>query len=92
MDVPLMDLSPLPALTISTSSDEVAIEAVKNVGRRFQSDAPEHRMSVLQDIERGTRIEIEETLGFALDRARSFDLSVPTLELCLGLLRVGRSD
>lgn len=91
MDVPLMDLSPLPALTITNSSDEAAIEAVKNVGRRFQADAPEHRMSVLQDIERGTRIEIEETLGFALDRARSFGLSVPTLEFCVGLLRVGRT-
>lgn len=91
MNVPLMDLSPLPALTITNSSDEVAIEAVKSVGRRFQTDAPDHRMSVLQDVERGTRIEIEETLGFALDRARSFGLSVPTLELCLGLLRVGRS-
>ncbi len=92
MEVPLMDLSPLPALTITNSSDEAATEAVKNVGRRFQADAPEHRMSVLQDIERGTRIEIEETLGFALDRARSFGLSVPTLELCVSLLRVGRTS
>ena len=91
MDVPLMDLSPLPALTISKSSDEVAIEAVLDVGRRFKNDAPEHRMSVLQDVERGTRLEIEETLGFALDKARAFGLAVPTLELCLALLRVGRS-
>lgn len=92
MNIPLMDLSPLPALTISNVSDESAIAAVQEVGRRFHDDAPEHRMSTLQDIERGTRVEIEETLGFALDRARSFGLAVPTLELCLGLLRVGKNS
>ncbi len=90
LGVPLMDLSPLPASTIVSASDADAIAAVQDVGRRFQANAPEHRMSTLQDIERGTRIEIEETLGFALRRGREFGLSMPTLELSFEFLKVGR--
>ena len=90
LDVPLMDLSPLPAQKIITSSDHDAIAAVQEVGRRFQTNAPEHRMSTLQDIDRGTRLEIEETLGFAVSRAKELGLSMPTLELCYGILKVGR--
>jgi 2-dehydropantoate 2-reductase len=90
LGVPLMDLSPLPASTIVSASDADAIAAVQDVGRRFQANAPEHRMSTLQDIERGTRIEIEETLGFALRRGRELGLSMPTLELSFEFLKVGR--
>jgi 2-dehydropantoate 2-reductase len=90
LGVPLMDLSPLPALTIVSASDREAIAAVQEVGRRFQANAPDHRMSTLQDIERGTRIEIEETLGFALRRGRELGLSMPTLELSFEFLKVGR--
>ncbi len=90
LKIPLMDLSPLPAATIVCASDRDAIAAVQEVGRRFQSNAPEHRMSTLQDIERGTRIEIEETLGFAVRRGKELGLSMPTLELCFEFLKVGR--
>jgi 2-dehydropantoate 2-reductase len=90
LNIALMDLSPLPALTIVTSSDTSAIAAVQEVGRRFQENAAEHRMSTLQDIDRGTSIEIEETLGFAVARGKELGVPMPTLELCYGLLKVGR--
>lgn len=88
--VPLMDLSPLPASTIVAASDAQAVAAVQEVGQRFKANAPEHRMSTLQDIERGTRIEIEETLGFALRRGRELGLAMPTMELSYEFLKVGR--
>lgn len=90
LNVPLMDLSPLPASSIVSSADRDAVAAVQEVGRAFQANAPEHRMSTLQDIDRGTAIEIEETLGFAVRRAKELGLQMPTLDLCYGLLKVGR--
>jgi 2-dehydropantoate 2-reductase len=91
LKVPLMDLSPLPAQTLVQSSDRDAIAAVQEIGRRFQTNAPEHRMSTLQDIDRGTALEIEETLGFAVRRGRELSLQMPTLDLAYGFLKVGRS-
>lgn len=90
MKIPLMDLSPLPAKLIAESSDEAAIQAVKEVGQRFEANAPEHRMSTLQDIDRGTPLEIDETLGFALRRGRELGIEMPTLELSYRLIRAGR--
>jgi 2-dehydropantoate 2-reductase len=90
LKIELMDLSPLPAKLIAESSDEQAIRAVQEIGHRFQANAPEHRMSTLQDIDRGTPLEIDETLGFALRQSRELRLSVPTLELCYGLIKTGR--
>jgi 2-dehydropantoate 2-reductase len=90
LKIELMDLSPLPARLIAESSDEQAIRAVQEIGHRFQANAPEHRMSTLQDIDRGTPLEIDETLGFALRQSRELRLSVPTLELCYGLIKTGR--
>lgn len=90
MNVPLMDLSPLPAVTLATASDDEAIAAVLAIGERFKQVAPEHRMSTLQDIERGSRLEIEETLGFALTRGRELGIPMPTLQLSYDFISVGR--
>lgn len=90
LNVRLMDLSPLPAQTLATAPDRDAIAVVLEIGRKFQQNAPEHRMSTLQDIDRGTPIEIDETLGFAVKRAGELGLSLPTLEVCYRLLKVGR--
>ena len=90
LQIPLMDLSPLPAQTLVQSSDRDAIAAVQEIGRRFRTNAPEHRMSTLQDIDRGTALEIEETLGFAVRRAKELGLQMPTLELSYGFLKIGR--
>lgn len=87
LQIPLMDLSPLPAKLIAQSSDEEAIRAVQEVGRRFEANTPEHRMSVLQDVDRGTPLEIDETLGFALRRARELGIEMPTLEVCYRLTK-----
>jgi 2-dehydropantoate 2-reductase len=90
LKIPLMDLSPLPAKLIAESSDREAIGAVQEVGHRFHANAPEHRMSTLQDIDRGTPLEIDETLGFALRRGRELGLEMPTLETSYRLIKTGR--
>jgi 2-dehydropantoate 2-reductase len=90
LQIPLMDLSPLPAKLIAESSDEAAIRAVREVGERFRTNASEHRMSTLQDIDRGTPLEIDETLGFALRRGRELGIAMPTLEMSYRLIKTGR--
>ena len=87
LEIPLMDLSPLPAKLIAEASDDTAIKAVQDIGRRFEATAPEHRMSTLQDIDRGTPIEIDETLGFALRRGGELGLEMPTLEVSYRLIK-----
>jgi 2-dehydropantoate 2-reductase len=88
--VPLIDLSPLPAVTLTTASDEEAVRTVIEIGERFKEVAPEHRMSALQDIERGSRLELAETLGYALERGRELGIAMPTLQLSYEFLSVGR--
>ena len=41
---------------------------------------PTHRMSSLQDLEAGRPLEIEETLGYAVRRARELQQPVPLLD------------
>jgi 2-dehydropantoate 2-reductase len=90
MQVALMDLSPLPALKMRNASDAEGREVVKEIGRRFKSDAPDHRMSLLQDVDRGSAIEIKEILGFALEQAQQHDVDMPILRMSYEFLSVGR--
>lgn len=90
LQIPLRDQSPLPAVTLIRGSEREAVATVQEIGRRFRENAPEHRMSALQDIERGTPLEIDETLGFAVRKAEELGLPVPTLKTCYQLLKIGR--
>ena len=44
--------------------------------------APTHRMSALQDLEAGRRLEVHETLGYAAREAQRLQVSAPTIALC----------
>jgi 2-dehydropantoate 2-reductase len=78
--ISLSDRAPLPVATIVGASEESAVAVVRAVGGRFKADAPEHRMSSLQDLEAGRPIEVEETLGYAVRLAAEGGLSLPLLE------------
>jgi len=88
MKIELMDMPPLPVPSIVYGSDAQAIEIVRGIGQKFLDTSPEHRMSAQQDVLRGSRLEYEETLGYALTKAREFDVSMPTLELCYRIISV----
>ena len=64
-------MPPLPVPSIVHASDAAAIEIVRGVGQNFLEKSPEHRMSAQQDVLRGSRLEYEETLGYALEQAAS---------------------
>jgi 2-dehydropantoate 2-reductase len=88
MGIELTDMPPLPVPSIVHASDAQAIEIVRGIGQKFLDTSPEHRMSAQQDVLRGSRLEYEETLGYALQKAREFNVPMPTLEVCYRIIGV----
>jgi 2-dehydropantoate 2-reductase len=88
MKIELADMPPLPVPSIVHASDEKAIEIIRGIGQKFLDTSPEHRMSAQQDVLRGSRLEYEETLGYALAKAREFGVPMPTLDNCYRILAV----
>jgi 2-dehydropantoate 2-reductase len=80
-NIPLTeDRGLLPIFTVLNGSDDEAIAAVHKVGAQYRDNAPEHRMSSLQDLLAGRPLEIEETFGHALRKARELGVPTPLLD------------
>ena len=88
MDIELTDMPPLPVPSIVYGSDAQAIEIIRGIGQTFLDNSPEHRMSAQQDVLRGSRLEYEETLGYALAKGRELGVPMPTLDTCYRILTV----
>ena len=88
MKIDLSDMPPLPVPSIVHASDAQAVEIIRGIGQKFLDTSPEHRMSAQQDVLRGSRLEYEETLGYALAKARELGVPMPTLDTCYRILAV----
>ena len=88
MRIELTDMPPLPVPSIVHASDEQAIGIIREIGQKFLDTSPEHRMSAQQDVLRGSRLEYEETLGYALRKGREHGVPMPTLDTCYRILSV----
>ena len=88
MQIELTDMPPIPVPSIVHANDERAVQIVHEVGQRFRDTSPEHRMSAQQDVLRGSRLEHEETLGYALAKGRELGVPMPTLDTCYRILSV----
>jgi len=80
LGIELTDESVLPVVTICSQSEQDAVTAVLKVGREYESRAPRHRMSALQDLEAGRPLEVHETLGYALRKAAQNAVSMPLVD------------
>lgn len=69
-----------PLHIVLKAHEDEAVEAVRATGERLRSEAPDHRMSSLQDLDAGRPLEIEETLGHAVRTASKLNLALPLLE------------
>ena len=78
----LIDQSPVPVYSIASGSERIAIEKLNQIGRDLIASVPNHRMSSLQDLEAGRTLEVEETLGYALNEAARLGIDAPTLDVC----------
>jgi 2-dehydropantoate 2-reductase len=80
LGIPLTeDRALLPIRTVLDATEAEAVEAVRKVGIDYQSKAPEHKLSALQDLQAGRPLEIHETLGYVVRKAKEMNLAMPLL-------------
>ena len=87
LGVPIEDRAPFPSGQVSKRTEEEAVDILQQAGETFRKNAPQHRMSTLQDVERGTRLEIEDTLGHTVREGGRLGVPVPTVDTCYRMLR-----
>jgi 2-dehydropantoate 2-reductase len=94
LGIGLSDRAVLPTATLCAVPETEAVAMVRHSGEDYRLRAPGHRMSALQDVAAGRPLEVNETLGYACERARSLALDLPLLECFRGLIaaidRAGR--
>jgi 2-dehydropantoate 2-reductase len=85
LGIALSDHAVLPAASLCSLPESAAVEVILKAGADYRLNAPQHRMSSLQDLQAGRPLEVHETLGFARERAAALGLTLPMLE-CFGRL------
>jgi 2-dehydropantoate 2-reductase len=80
------DTSLFPTRTLSELSISAAVERLHQLGKQFGARAPHHKISTLQDVEQGKRLEVEETLGYLVQQGIEHGVPTPTMELCYQLI------
>lgn len=81
------DSGPLPAAKICEGDDAAALAILQQMGAKLLKGAPNHRMSALQDLERGKRLEVDETLGYLMQLAQKHTIAVPALKQAWRLVK-----
>ena len=84
--IALEDRAPLPVNTLCAMPLPEAVAAIQRYGAVMEAQAPAHTLSTLQDLERGRRLESEETLGYAVRKGVELDVPLPTLDTCYRLI------
>jgi 2-dehydropantoate 2-reductase len=80
LGIPLSDQAILPAASLCSLPESAAVAIIVKAGQEMRANAPQHRMSSLQDLLAGRPLEVNETLGYALERALALGLRLPMLE------------
>jgi 2-dehydropantoate 2-reductase len=80
LGIGLSDHAILPVATLCAGPESAAVALIVKTGEQYRSSAPQHRMSALQDLLAGRPLEVNETLGYALERAEKLGLSLPMLD------------
>ncbi|MFO7965341.1 MAG: 2-dehydropantoate 2-reductase [Desulfobacterales bacterium] len=86
LGIPLEDNPPFPIRSMRLQPEEETVETLHGIGEFMKAATPDHRVSALQDLERGRRLEAGETLGYVLERARAEKIEVPTVTTVFHLI------
>lgn len=84
--VTLLD-SGFSSVAFINGSEQDAVKAVQAHGEKMKISGPGFRQSILQDADRNRRLEVHETLDYALTLADKLGVATPTLDLCCRVLR-----
>jgi 2-dehydropantoate 2-reductase len=82
----LEDMAFFPTKTLSQLPLDDLVTHLRQIGDRWASLLPTHKVSALQDVERGRRTEVEEMFGYAVRQSAALGLSTPALETCYQLM------
>jgi 2-dehydropantoate 2-reductase len=85
-EIKIIDQSPLPVASLAAKSIGLAERQLVEIGNEWMRNAPSHRLSALQDLQRSKKLEVVETLGFAVREAQTLGLDAPTLVTCFDLV------
>ncbi|MDE2138650.1 MAG: hypothetical protein KGJ68_14560, partial [Gammaproteobacteria bacterium] len=80
LGIALSDRAILPVATLCAGAEHDAVALIVEAGGHYRTGAPQHRMSALQDLAAGRPLEVNETLGYALERAQALGLGLPMLD------------
>lgn len=80
LGVELTDQANMPAASLLRGTEADAVAEVVKRGRVFEAQAPEHRMSSLQDLLAGRPLEVHETLGYAVRKGAEVGVAMPLLD------------
>ena len=82
----LDDIGFFQAKTLSQLALEDTVAHLRQQGEQRALQAPTHKVSTLQDLEQGKRLEVEETLGYAVRQSAALGLPTPTMDVCYKLI------
>ena len=80
--VPVEDQGGFPVASIAAAPIEQATATIRGFGAGMRQRAPQHRVSALQDLLRGGRLEVDAILGHAVRLGARLGVPVPTIETC----------
>lgn len=87
LGIPLEDCGSMRAKTLTGVPVEEAVAGLHHIGETMEAQGgAAHKISTLQDLERGRRLEVEETLGYAVQKGMELDVRLPTVETCYRFL------
>jgi 2-dehydropantoate 2-reductase len=84
--IDLEDISFFPTKTFSQLPFNDLVTHLQQMGNELASKAPLHKVSTLQDVEQGKRLEVEETLGYAVQQSAALSIPTPTMDVCYKLI------
>ena len=87
LNVTLIDAG-LTSAALAHRSEAEAVKIVQAFGEKLKTSAPDLRQSILQDADRGRRLELDETLDHTLTLATRLGVPTPTLAICCRVLRM----
>jgi 2-dehydropantoate 2-reductase len=88
LGISLLDLGAFRAKTLSSVSFAETVANFRRVGEMMeQQGATAHKVSILQDLERGRPLEVEEIFGYAVSKGMELHVLLPTVETCYKLIK-----
>jgi len=82
----LVDMALLPTKTLSALSVDDTVAELRHLGEQRAARMPHRKISALQDLEQGKRLEVEETLGYAVRQSAALGIPTPTMDTCYKLI------